>query len=74
MKAARENRILGERLRAARIEAGRSQENTAADAGISVSFLSQLERGLKAPGLKVARRLAAALGSTIEELFYGPER
>jgi len=67
----KENTRLGDRLRAARIAARIKQEDLARGAGISASFLSQLERGLKAPGLKVARRLAAVLGVSIERLFYG---
>lgn len=70
----RENARLGQRLRAARQAAGLSQEETARRAGISISFLSQLERGLKAPGIKIARRLASVLGGTVERIFYWPKR
>jgi len=70
----KDNESLGGRLRAARLAAGFSQRRMAEKADICLSFLSRLERGVKSPGLKVARRLAAALGSTIDAVFYGPKR
>ncbi len=70
----RENAAMGERVQARRVAMEMTQGETAKQARIDVSFLSQIERGVKAPGIKVARRLAQALEITIDELFYGSKR
>lgn len=46
-----------------------TQEELAAKAGISVSYLSMLERGERAPHLDTLARLAEALGVPLSELF-----
>ena len=53
---------LAEQLRAARIRAGLSLREAAAMAGVSASFISRLERGLRAPRVDTARRVARVLG------------
>lgn len=73
-KMNRETILLGKRLRAARLYICLSQEMVARRARISISFLSQLERGLKTPGLEIAHRLATVLGDTMDRVFYGPKR
>jgi putative transcriptional regulator len=60
------------RLSRIRKAQGVRREKIAADAGISVQYLWALERGKHQPSLDVARRLAAALNTTVDQLF--PER
>ena len=62
----------GERLRARRLALGLSQYDLAPAAEISVPYLSLLERGVNNPGNGVRMRLAAALGTTVEDLFPYP--
>ena len=63
------NQSLGNRLHDARAEQSLSLTEVASRAGISKSYLSQLERGAsKTPSHAVLRRLATALGSTIANL------
>jgi len=45
----------------------------AAEAGLSHSFLSQLERGLARPSIVSLQRIAFALGSSQVELLGGPD-
>ncbi|MSO98863.1 MAG: XRE family transcriptional regulator [Rhodospirillaceae bacterium] len=47
---------------------GVSQDKLATTAGIGKSMLSQIESGKKEPSLVTARRLAAALDVTLEEI------
>ena len=63
------NQSLGSRLREARTEQSLSLTEVASRAGISKSYLSQLERGAsKTPSHDVLRRLATALGATTANL------
>ena len=48
-----------------------TQEQLAFDAGITVSALSRIERGLNSPGWSTVRRIADALGVSLEELVEG---
>jgi len=59
----------GTRLRELRVAAGLTQAELAEKAGISVNFISLVERGLKSPTLSTMERLAAALKVPIIELF-----
>ena len=59
----------GTRLRELRVAAGLTQAELAERAGISVNFISLVERGLKSPTLSTMERLAAALKVPIMELF-----
>jgi len=56
-------------LRSLRTKAGLSQEETADKAGIHVTYLSGIERGLRNPSVRNLRRLAKALGVPTRELF-----
>lgn len=62
----------GSALSRVREEQGLRRERVAADAGITVQHLRNLENGKHEPSLKLARRLAAALGATVDQLF--PEK
>ncbi|MHB8417459.1 MAG: helix-turn-helix domain-containing protein [Myxococcales bacterium] len=63
---------IGARLKELRQSASRgtlTQETLASQAGISVSFLSMLERGHRAAGLETLADLADALSIPLDELF-----
>ena len=62
---------LGRRIAFLRKEKGLSQVDLAADADMAKSYLSDLELGKRNPSVLVLSRLAAALGTTLEELFKG---
>ncbi|MBB4287837.1 helix-turn-helix transcriptional regulator [Roseospira goensis] len=52
-----------------REEKGLKQNELAATAGISAPMLNDIEKGRRTPSLDVARRLASALGLTLDDLF-----
>lgn len=63
------DREIGGRLRQLRRERRLSLEELAARTGLSIGFLSQIERGLSSPTLRVLAGVADALGVAISELF-----
>jgi transcriptional regulator with XRE-family HTH domain len=60
---------LSARLRAVRRERGVTLEALAGKTGITKGFLSQVERGMKAPSISTLMRIAQVLGVTVAELF-----
>src|SRR6476659_8208245 len=60
---------LGERLRAIRQLRRKTLKEVAGAAGISESFLSQLERGRTNATIATLQRLATALGIDVSDLF-----
>ena len=60
---------VGERLRAIRIARRRTLREVAERAGLSESFLSQVERGRSSASIASLRRIAEALGVSIADLF-----
>jgi transcriptional regulator with XRE-family HTH domain len=60
---ARDRLRLGETIRRLRLAQGRTLADVADDAAISVSLLSQVERGLIDPSLDSLREIAEALGT-----------
>jgi transcriptional regulator with XRE-family HTH domain len=60
--------VLGERLRSLRRRRGRTLSETAAQAGISPQYLSEIERGRKEPSSEMIAAVAGALGSTLLDL------
>ncbi len=58
-------------LKRLREDRGITQEQLAFDAGITVSALSRIERGLNSPGWTTVRRIADALGVSLGELVEG---
>jgi transcriptional regulator with XRE-family HTH domain len=60
---------VGERLRAIRILRRRTLKDVAEAAGVSESFVSQLERGRSSASVATLQRLASALGVEISDLF-----
>jgi transcriptional regulator with XRE-family HTH domain len=61
----------GERLRKLRLHAGLSQEELAHAAGLSMRYVSDVERGTRNLGLRNTHRLAVALGVPLSTLFKG---
>lgn len=66
-------RALGARIRALRQERGLTLAKAAAEAGLSHSFLSQVERGLERLSMASLFRIARALGTTQQDLLTGAE-
>jgi transcriptional regulator with XRE-family HTH domain len=60
---------VGERLRAIRLLRRRTLKDVAAAAGVSESFLSQLERGRSNASVATLQRLATAVGIEVSDLF-----
>ena len=62
-------RQFGKRLRALREAAKLNQGQLAAKAGLSRTYLNQLEAGKRDPSLSTLTRLAKALGVKVEALL-----
>ena len=62
-------RIIGENIRRKRIEKGLSQEQLSEKAGITPSFLSDIENNKKQASLKTLFAIANGLSVPIEELL-----
>jgi transcriptional regulator with XRE-family HTH domain len=67
-----ENRPLGERLRLRRRELGLTLQEVADGAGLSVGFISQVERGLTAPSLSSLVGIAKVLNTHVTEFLSQP--
>jgi transcriptional regulator with XRE-family HTH domain len=65
---------LGARIRALRLARGETLRKLAAQAGVTESFLSQVERGVASPSIASVQRIARALGASIAELFATDDR
>lgn len=64
----------GQALRTRREAERLTQLDLAEEAGLSESYISQLERGLHAPSLEAIDALAQALGTTATDLVAEAER
>jgi transcriptional regulator with XRE-family HTH domain len=64
-------RILGQTVAKYRQAKGLSQEALAEKAGLHRTYLSDIERGVRNPGIKNVVRLAKALGISTAELVEG---
>jgi transcriptional regulator with XRE-family HTH domain len=62
-------RQFGTRLKTIRLERKLTQEEFAELIGISVDFLSLIERGINAPSFEVLERMAKRLHLQVRELF-----
>jgi transcriptional regulator with XRE-family HTH domain len=67
-----EERDLGTRIRGVREAKGMSLRSVSDAAGVSESFLSQVERGVASPSVATLRRIAESLGESVGALFEGP--
>ena len=59
----------GAHVRTLRLGRGMSQEEVAHLAGLHVTYLSGIERGVRNPSLKNIRKVAVALGVGVGEMF-----
>ena len=59
----------GAHVRSLRLGRGMSQEEVAHLAGLHVTYLSGIERGVRNPSLKNIRKVAVALGVGVGKLF-----
>lgn len=66
---AHDRRFDGRPLRRLRKDLGWSLRQAAEHTGLSVSFVSALERGLSGASVATLQRLTAAYGTTVQELF-----
>ena len=60
---------IGLRARALRRAKGLRLQDTARRMGVSIGYLSQIERGLSSPSLRVLMKLAETLGASWADLF-----
>ncbi|WP_375387136.1 helix-turn-helix domain-containing protein [uncultured Amnibacterium sp.] len=60
--------MLGDRLRAVRHDRGETLGETAARAGVSPQYLSEMERGAKEPSSEMIAAVAGALETTLLDL------
>lgn len=63
----------GDAIRIRRKELGLSQEALSFRAGLHRNYISDIERGLKSPSLRVIVKLAEALGMTVSALVQMAE-
>src|SRR6266536_3283404 len=63
--------VLGRRLRALRQEQQETLSETAARAGISPQYLSEIERGRKEPSSEMIAAVSGALGVALDDLLIG---
>lgn len=64
-------KILGRKLRQLRLANGEKLTETAARAGISPQYLSEIERGLKEPSSEMIAAVCGALGVSLLDLTVG---
>lgn len=62
---------LGQRIREVRQRKGMTLRDAAVNAGVSESFLSQVERGLANPSVGSLRRIADAMNEHVASFFVG---
>ena len=68
-------KLFGKKLRSIRKERGMTQEAFAELLGISVDFLSMVERGLSAPSFESIEAFSITLGVPIRDFFdFAPEK
>lgn len=72
-EGAEDDRRLGLRLKARRLERNLSLSQLSAKCGISIGMLSQIERGLSTPSLRTLRMVANALTVPMSWFFTAPE-
>jgi len=60
--------VAGEQLRARRRERGERLKDVAERAGVSMQYLSEVERGLKDPSSEMLQAIAGALDLSVREL------
>lgn len=73
MQSGQLEQILGRELQRYRQEKGWSQEYLAEITGLHRTYISQLERGLKSPSVRVLSHITNALGLRMSEFFSSVE-
>jgi len=73
MQSRKLDRYLGREIQRRRLEKGWSQEYLAEITGLHRTYISQLERGLKSPSIRVLSHITGALGVTMSEFLKGVE-
>jgi transcriptional regulator with XRE-family HTH domain len=68
------HRNFGRIVRSLREERELTQERLADASGVTRNYVSEIERGLKSPSLRVIAGLARALGTRPSELISAAER
>ena len=66
--------VLGQHLRRLRLLAGQTLDETSRRAGVSPQYLSEMERGIKAPSSEMIAAVAGALGVTLLDLTVAVAR
>lgn len=66
--------VYGALIRRLRARQGRTLNDVATRAGVSVAYLSEIERGLKEPSSEVLEAVCTALGSSIAHLVGAAHR
>jgi transcriptional regulator with XRE-family HTH domain len=66
--------VYGRLIRRLRQRQGRTLAQVAADAGVSIAYLSEIERGLKEPSSEVLAAVCVALGSSVTGLVGAAHR
>ncbi len=66
--------MAGQTLRATRHVRGQTLAKVAARAGVSVQYLSEVERGRKEPSSEVLAAVAGALDLTLSDLLFAVTR
>ncbi|MEO5743185.1 MAG: helix-turn-helix transcriptional regulator [Terracoccus sp.] len=66
--------VYGTLIRRLRGRQGRTLSDVATRAGVSVAYLSEIERGLKEPSSEVLEAVCTALGSSIAQLLGAAHR
>jgi transcriptional regulator with XRE-family HTH domain len=61
------------KLKELRESAGLSQAELASKVGVTQGFISHIELGIREPTLRLARKLAAALGVSVADLLDEPQ-
>ena len=71
-RRAADMKSFGDRLRAARIAAGMTQEQLGFALGVTKSSVSARENDRETPGFRLLPALRTALGCSLDELIVGP--
>lgn len=58
------------KLKKYRLEKGLTQRDLAIQLGISVDYISRLERGVKNPGFLLSKKIADFFNTSVEDLFF----
>lgn len=73
MQPSRLDRILGLEIQRCRLDRGWSQEYLAEVTGLHRTYISQLERGLKSPSIRVLNHITNALDMTMSDFLQTVE-